>query len=88
MQVDQQENNSYRNLSLTRHVGFILHKTVTETAPEHIYSFSHHTWHYDAKARIAPTHTFIPSPIVDKKGNVRINVALRRVRETIFAVGK
>jgi len=88
MQVDQQETDSYRNLSLTRHVDFIFDKTVTVTEAKHISSFSHHTWYYDAKARIGPTHTFIPSPIVEKTGNVRINVTLRRAHVIIFAVEK
>jgi len=88
MQVDQQEADSYRNLSLNRHLGFKFDKTVTVTAAEHISSFSHHTWYYDAKARIAPNHPFNPSPIVDKTGNVRINVTFRRVRVTIFCCGK
>ena len=86
MQVDQHEPDSYRNLSLTSHVGFIFDKTVAVTAAEHISNFSHNTLYDDAKARIVPTHTFIISPIVDKTGNVRINVTLRRVRVTIFAV--
>ena len=88
MQVDQQEPNSYRNLSLAHHVDFIFDETVTVTAAEHISNFSHHTWYDDAKLRIAPTHRFIPSPIVDKTDNVRINVILRRVRVTISAVEK
>ena len=88
MQVDQHEPENYRNLSLASHVGFIFDKTLTEAAAEHISTFSHHTWYDNAKAKIAPTHTFIPSPIVNKTDNVRLNVPLRRFRLTIFAVEK